>query len=180
MALERPDIDVSGIINRMKEVLGINTDSELANYLDISNKTISSWRNRNSIPMDLVVAIGFATDTPVEYIVAGVSVKSVPLTYKELDLQLAIIIGEKVFRSIMGEYAAEKLASMEEREIQVEGVRAGTYIVGMYEFLLGSKEALVDKAGVSIKSFVELERQRPDYTNDTGKKLRDRFREGKE
>jgi transcriptional regulator with XRE-family HTH domain len=43
-----------GIIDRLKMVVKVNTDSELANAIGVSKSTISNWKNRKSIDYDLV------------------------------------------------------------------------------------------------------------------------------
>ena len=42
------------VIIRLKESLGVNTDTELANILGITKAAISNWKNRNTIDWNLV------------------------------------------------------------------------------------------------------------------------------
>lgn len=47
-------MDKSLILNRLKEYKNFNTDTELANFLNISRSTLSNWYTRNSIDYDLL------------------------------------------------------------------------------------------------------------------------------
>lgn len=47
-------MDKSLILNRLKSVKKFNTDTELANFLNISRSTLSNWYSRNSIDYDLL------------------------------------------------------------------------------------------------------------------------------
>jgi phage repressor protein C with HTH and peptisase S24 domain len=49
-------MDKSLIINEIKLHLGIKTDTEFANFLGVTQPTISTWRSRNSIDYDLIIA----------------------------------------------------------------------------------------------------------------------------
>ena len=41
------NLDVTGIIKRAKQVLGLKRDSELAEYLGVSRATVTNWSARN-------------------------------------------------------------------------------------------------------------------------------------
>ncbi|WP_163400548.1 LexA family transcriptional regulator [Flavobacterium fluviatile] len=47
-------MDKSLILNRLKSIKNFNTDTELANFLNISRSTLSNWYSRNSIDYDLL------------------------------------------------------------------------------------------------------------------------------
>lgn len=49
-------MDKSLIINEIKLHLGIKTDVELADYLGVSQPTISLWRKRNTLDYDLIIS----------------------------------------------------------------------------------------------------------------------------
>lgn len=44
------------IIDRLKLALKLKTDTELAKYLGISQSTVSTWKSRNSLDYELVIA----------------------------------------------------------------------------------------------------------------------------
>lgn len=56
--MNRPAVDPSAVIARMKEVLGVETDGQLARCLGITRGAISHWRKDQKIPMDRVVDVG--------------------------------------------------------------------------------------------------------------------------
>jgi len=47
--------DVIKIIERAKLVLGVKTDTELANILEIKQPTVSSWRKRGNIDLISII-----------------------------------------------------------------------------------------------------------------------------
>ncbi|PXY44485.1 LexA family transcriptional regulator [Flavobacterium hydrophilum] len=47
-------MDKSLILNRLKKAKNFNTDTELADFLDIRKSTLSNWYTRNSIDYDLL------------------------------------------------------------------------------------------------------------------------------
>ncbi len=49
-------MDKSLIIKEIKKHLNFNKDGELANYLGVSQNTISSWKSRNTINYDLIIS----------------------------------------------------------------------------------------------------------------------------
>lgn len=42
--------DVSALIDELKELLGVYTDTELAEALELNKSAVAKWRKRNSIP----------------------------------------------------------------------------------------------------------------------------------
>lgn len=178
MALERPDIDASAIINRMKEALGKDTDTDLASILEVSNKTVSSWRNRNSIPMEVIVSVAFASSKTVEYILTGSDVSVTLDELNEPDSAIMQIMGEKLLKNILAEYAEEKLVFMEDEDIRIKGIQIGAYLTLMYVHLHKAKKMLVEEAGLTVDKFIEFER-RADEIDSDAINLRKRLREGK-
>lgn len=49
-------MDKSFIINEIKSHLNIKTDSEFADFLGIKQPTVSTWRKRNTIDYELIIA----------------------------------------------------------------------------------------------------------------------------
>ena len=49
------NLDVTGIIKRAKQALGLKRDSELAEYLGVSRATVTNWGARNSIDFKLLL-----------------------------------------------------------------------------------------------------------------------------
>ena len=64
-------INVNAIIIRMKKEYNVKADTELANVLGTAKTTISSWRRRNSIPLDILVKAAVECMNSIDYIVFG-------------------------------------------------------------------------------------------------------------
>ncbi|WP_010254601.1 helix-turn-helix domain-containing protein [Myroides injenensis] len=45
------------VIKKLKKMLGIKTDLELSRILDVKPNTISSWKKRNSLQYDSLIAL---------------------------------------------------------------------------------------------------------------------------
>jgi len=50
-------IDTSSILDKLKNSLNIKSDKELANLLDLSNKTIAAWKQRNTFDCKKIIEI---------------------------------------------------------------------------------------------------------------------------
>lgn len=57
------------ILSRLKTVLSVDTDTELADFLGIKKTTLSNWRNRNSI--DLPLVFSFCEQINIDWLVTG-------------------------------------------------------------------------------------------------------------
>lgn len=49
--------NATAVIKRLKKMLGIKTDLELSKILDVKPNTISSWKKRNSLQYDSLIAL---------------------------------------------------------------------------------------------------------------------------
>ncbi len=49
-------MDKTLIINKIKSYLGIKTDSDFATFLGVKQPTISSWKSRNTLDYELIIA----------------------------------------------------------------------------------------------------------------------------
>lgn len=49
-------VDVDAFLQALKKRLSTRTDEELASYLGVSKKTVSSWRSRGRVPYSVQVA----------------------------------------------------------------------------------------------------------------------------
>ncbi len=48
MIYQKSDIDAEGIIRRAKVLLNLDTDADLAKYIGVTPKALSSWRNKKT------------------------------------------------------------------------------------------------------------------------------------
>lgn len=69
------------ILERMYEKLGISKDSEFCKTYNIKPSTVSSWRNRDSIPYDLILEISRNANFSLDYVLKGV-IKKEEINYK--------------------------------------------------------------------------------------------------
>lgn len=49
------NMDISLIINKLKELRNFKTDKEFADYVGITKQTLVNWKSRNSISVDLIL-----------------------------------------------------------------------------------------------------------------------------
>jgi len=61
--------DVKNILERAKAALGIKTDQELAELLNIKQTTLSSWKRRGNI--DLASVIALCKDISADWLIYG-------------------------------------------------------------------------------------------------------------
>ena len=49
-------MDITLIINKLKEHLNIKFDKELADFLGIKPNTVATWKKRNTIDIDIIMS----------------------------------------------------------------------------------------------------------------------------
>lgn len=67
--------DFEKIIQRLYEKLGIIKDSEFCKKFNITPSTVSSWRNRNSIPYEKIIEITQNANLSLDYVLNGKEIK---------------------------------------------------------------------------------------------------------
>lgn len=77
-ALRKPDPTQDGpapmvpaVIERMRKAVGVATDKELAEQLDIKPSTPSSWRSRDKFPLDECLALAIARGISLDWLLFG-------------------------------------------------------------------------------------------------------------
>ncbi|MDR0230368.1 MAG: helix-turn-helix domain containing protein [Flavobacteriaceae bacterium] len=50
-------LDATAVLKKLKKILGIKTDLQLSNLLDVKPNTISSWKKRNSLQYENLIAL---------------------------------------------------------------------------------------------------------------------------
>lgn len=59
------------IIERMKSILSVNTDDELAQVISRPSSTVRNWRNRNNLPFDIVIEFANTHALTLDWLVFG-------------------------------------------------------------------------------------------------------------
>lgn len=73
----------SEILERVKKVYNIKSNTELADYLGVSKSTLSNWYKRNSIDYDLLFSA--CSNSDLEYILTGSCTKSEDISIDEYN-----------------------------------------------------------------------------------------------
>ena len=82
-------INTRMVVNRMKLVLSITTDKQLADQLSVATSTISSWIHRNTLDYDHVLNY-FATKCNLHWLLVGSSFKESDDSYAARAHKVAI------------------------------------------------------------------------------------------
>lgn len=69
--MESAPLDHAAIIDRMKLVLGVETDGQLARSLGITRGAVSHWRKGQKIPMDRVADVGNRASANLGWLLRG-------------------------------------------------------------------------------------------------------------
>jgi len=132
----------------------------------VSNKTISSWRTRNSLPIEAVLQASEETNRKIEYFLLGAEETRPEMSFKFEDLRMRDfqLAGEAVLAALLQEYAAETLAFMSDEDMERAGAHLGIAILGQLAFVLQERKALYDTGKLDDATFDEYVRKaaRPD------------------
>lgn len=96
-------LSAADVLNRMKEIYEVDTDTALADALYTTRQNVSKWRSRNSIPYAEAVAASYMRNVSIDYILTGRGVRERGQgTAQELDVQLlrAILLSLLAFDRI--------------------------------------------------------------------------------
>ncbi|WP_082507922.1 helix-turn-helix domain-containing protein [Methylobacterium sp. Leaf113] len=96
-------LSASAVLDRMKEVYEVDSDTALADALHTTRQNISKWRSRNSIPYTEAVAASYMRNVSIDYILTGRGARDQKQgTAQELDVQLlrAILLSLLAFDRI--------------------------------------------------------------------------------
>lgn len=152
------ELNVVEILDRIKVALSLRTDSELATHLDVSNKTISSWRTRNSIPIESVLQVVHESGQPIDFLLLGTDRKLKPkldelLKFNELNVRDFELAGETILASVLEQFAGEELSFMSEEKLRENGERLGTAIMSILSLVRQERKALFDTGKLGEPDF---------------------------
>ena len=98
-------LDVRLIIERMKEVLGKENDKALSEELGVARTTFSNWKNRNNMPIDMILTFAQNYNLSLDWLIYGkdktqalkATEKMLLTAFNELDdkqqLQAVVFVG---------------------------------------------------------------------------------------
>lgn len=62
---------IDEILNKIKDIKGLRTDTELAALFNVKPQTLSTWRKRQTIPFGLIIALCEKEKWPISWLLAG-------------------------------------------------------------------------------------------------------------
>lgn len=61
----------SEILNRMQKVAGVRSAKALADFLGVPSSTLSTWKNKTAIPLDVIVSFSQRVSCNLEWLITG-------------------------------------------------------------------------------------------------------------
>jgi hypothetical protein len=160
-----PTLNVSEILDRMKDAAGIKTDAQIAVHLGVSNKTVSSWRARNSLPIETVLQMSEETGKRVEAFLFGDEHGREPSNLEAVfdfgdfrlrDFELA---GESILIDILERFAPEHKAFMSDKDVERTGQDLGVSIARNLALVRQERRALLDTGKLDEAVFEDYVRK---------------------
>lgn len=111
---------VDAVLDRLKDVFRVSTDSELARALNSSAQTVSSWRARNSVPYAICVQIANDRGLSLDWLIRGIQDEHVKATSGNDDLTPRERILLDLFNGLNPDIQQEVLRDASEKQRIVE------------------------------------------------------------
>lgn len=136
------------IITRLKGLLGVKTDQELADKIEVPLGTILSWKGRGTIPADRVLSICYFEDLRPAYVLFGEGSPEFEHQDESLDKNAIAIAIEIGFEIIKNQKAAgEPISDFAAREYVWAAVLNNySDIINQFRFLRESGLYKTEKA----------------------------------
>jgi len=99
------------IFTRLYDKIGISKDSEFCKKYKIASSTLSSWRNRDSIPFEKILEITQNEELSLDYILNGKKEISTNIDYKSEIINTLEELNNTQLKYIYHITEAEKLKS---------------------------------------------------------------------
>jgi transcriptional regulator with XRE-family HTH domain len=97
---------MDGIMNRIKDIEKISTDSEICVLLGISRSSLSGYRNREAIPYKEIVNYAVEKGVSIDFLITGLETQEteqIDALQQTINEQKAIIdYSSKLIRSVVG------------------------------------------------------------------------------
>lgn len=71
------------IINRLKNVLGVEKDSDLARKLGVQPNKFGTWKTRNFLPIELIAELCDKNNISINFILYGKGLKTLAITERK-------------------------------------------------------------------------------------------------
>ena len=68
--------NLEAVLARMRAVLGVKTDKQMCEILEIPYNTITTWKDRGKIPNGRFLEIAAKLNVPIEYLESGVNISN--------------------------------------------------------------------------------------------------------
>jgi transcriptional regulator with XRE-family HTH domain len=111
-------IDIDGVIKRLKIITNSNTDTELADKIGVTRQTVSVWRNKGNIRIDIIISACMKYNTSIDYILLGSPEKRDDIASAELKEQFLSLLTDTL-KLIYSEYAKEYNNLTDEKKISL-------------------------------------------------------------
>jgi len=63
-------VNTSNVLNKIKNILKIKNDKDLASLLEVSNSTIAAWKQRNTIDFEKIIKLAIKNGIDLNYLFA--------------------------------------------------------------------------------------------------------------
>jgi len=150
------------IIERLKKSLKIRTDIELSEFLNIRPNTISTWKKRNSVDFDSIIAICELYELDLNYIFlekiqTNIQTSDTALVCREVQFQYAKDADESSLLEILPKYNFPFTAEKNSRAFQVTSNNMFP-VIDENSFVIGERIELADITNNSIVVLVSQEK----------------------
>lgn len=104
MGSDEISLDVPSILTRLRDLNGVKTNVDLAKELGVAHSTLGSWRNRSTMPLELLLQQSLKHNTSLDFIIHGINEERAHrLNYVEHE-----ILEISIERALTSEFPGEK------------------------------------------------------------------------
>lgn len=93
--------DVVAIVDRLKGLYDVHSDSDLAKVLETTPQTVASWKSRGSVPYAICVKESLERDLSLDWLVLGIG-------YPNRSKEKLFGVKERFYHPVYGSVASEE------------------------------------------------------------------------
>lgn len=156
------EINASDTLDRIKSALKLKTDTELAEHFKVSNRTVSSWRTRNSVPIEIVLQAAYEQSVNIETFLFGTvkERKAVRLEFADLTLLDFQLASRRILAELLIKFAPEQMTkAVEADELGRMGDDLGVTLLTNIDFIRKERKALLESGQFDEAHFEEYIRK---------------------